>query len=241
LTVLLCRQLPTSHAGIAGGAEATLFAPAAAAPAASFQMQRWRLDLGRSLEGCGARVGVEFGVWTGHFSVPTLADWQHRSAYYMANVWEPLDNYLDRANVGVEEHLRFLAAARERTREFRNSTRVLLPMSTMDASTVVWEASVDLVYVDARHEECAMLEDLAVWCPKVGPGGVFAGHDFLSAAEVARRDIGQDWSLCEDGSRRPGAVKGAVLQFANQVGATVTANRERWPSWIMLKPRRPPG
>jgi hypothetical protein len=48
---------------------------------------------------------------------------------------------------------------------------------------------------------------------------------------------GQDWSLCEDGSRNPGAVKGAVMEFALQHNLKVEAIfQNEQPSWIMRKP-----
>lgn len=78
--------------------------------------------------------------------------------------------------------------------------------------------SLDYIYVDARHDYCGVKEDLNNFWPKLRTGGIFAGHDYLTADEVA----GQDWSLCQDGSMNRGAVKGAVDEFAELHGLQVT-------------------
>jgi predicted O-methyltransferase YrrM len=40
------------------------------------------------------------------------------------------------------------------------------------------DASVDLVFIDARHEYEPCLADIRAWLPKVRPGGIIAGHDY---------------------------------------------------------------
>jgi predicted O-methyltransferase YrrM len=36
--------------------------------------------------------------------------------------------------------------------------------------------SIDLVYIDARHDYCSTLEDLEAYWPKLKIGGVMSGH-----------------------------------------------------------------
>jgi hypothetical protein len=38
----------------------------------------------------------------------------------------------------------------------------------------------DFVYIDADHREEQVYTDLVCWWPKIKPGGILAGHDFLS-------------------------------------------------------------
>lgn len=65
-----------------------------------------------------------------------------------------------------------------------------------------------------------------------------AGHDYMTAVTQAQRDPNQDWSICGDGSIHPGAVKGAVDEFATSHSLTVavTYRQPDWPSWLMVKP-----
>ena len=44
--------------------------------------------------------------------------------------------------------------------------------------------SLDFVYLDARHDFCAMIEDLEAYWPLVAPGGILAGHDYMTSPEV---------------------------------------------------------
>lgn len=40
------------------------------------------------------------------------------------------------------------------------------------------DASLDLVYIDARHSYESVKQDIAAWLPKIKPTGYIAGHDF---------------------------------------------------------------
>ena len=76
----------------------------------------------------------------------------------------------------------------------------------------------------------------AYW-PLIKPGGIMAGHDFTSAEEV-KELTGQDWSICRDGTRRAGAVKGAVEDFFLPKGLTVSVAymEVTWVTWLVQKP-----
>lgn len=73
----------------------------------------------------------------------------------------------------------------------------------------------DFVYLDARHDYCAVAWELEAYWPKVRAGGILGGDDFVAAEDAARLNLG-DWSLCADGSHHPGAVKAAVLEFVDR-------------------------
>merc|ERR1719198_2520556 len=75
--------------------------------------------------------------------------------------------------------------------------------------------SLDFVFIDAGHDYCSVETDMKSWWPKLRSGGLFAGDDYLDA-ESAIQFYGEqtNWSTCEDGSYRPGAVVGAVKDFA---------------------------
>ncbi len=75
------------------------------------------------------------------------------------------------------------------------------------------------------------MEDLEIYWPKIKEGGIMAGHDYFHAIQGG----GQDWTVCMDGSRHPGGVKGAVNEFARKLGLTVVVcNHET--SWLIRKP-----
>jgi hypothetical protein len=45
----------------------------------------------------------------------------------------------------------------------------------------VTNGSLDFVYIDGNHRFEQVVADLAAWAPKVRPGGIVAGHDYLKA------------------------------------------------------------
>mmetsp|Transcript_9334 Transcript_9334/g.20769 ORF Transcript_9334/g.20769 Transcript_9334/m.20769 type:complete len:420 (-) Transcript_9334:112-1371(-) len=59
------------------------------------------------------------------------------------------------------------------------SKRFTLHRSTsIAASELIDASSLDLVFLDARHDYAAVADDIAAWMPKVRPGGILSGHDF---------------------------------------------------------------
>ncbi len=45
-------------------------------------------------------------------------------------------------------------------------------MMTVNAAAEVEDESLDFIYVDARHDECGVAEDLALWWPKLRKGAL---------------------------------------------------------------------
>lgn len=201
-----------------------------------FEMPTLRGDLGKSLQAYGARTGVELGVKQGDFASVIMHDWLSCTAYYLVDAWQPMHNYKDHANVGIRQHLDFFEQARSKMHPYSKRTRIyFMPMLTSQAVGLVLESSVDFVYVDARHDFCGVLADIDGWWPKLKPGGIMAGHDFLTASDVRKITPEQDWGLCGDGSRNEGAVKGAVQQFARERGLAIQTTRDTWPTWVVQK------
>lgn len=55
--------------------------------------------------------------------------------------------------------------------------------------------SVDFVYVDGAHDFNSVLADLTLYYPKVKPGGMLAGHDFVRSCTELIRAVGE-FSVC---------------------------------------------
>ena len=172
----------------------------------------------RGLLGTGAEVGVK----TGWFSEVLLDRWQGRKLVSI-DPWqadEP-DAYVDVANVSQAEHDAFLAETRARLERFGDRSEIWRDYSTTAAERV-GDASLDFVYLDARHDRDSVLEDLEAWFGKVRPGGVIAGHDYVDGA-FPEGEFG---------------VKSAVDAFFGDRGLRVTGTwgDPPWPSWIVLLP-----
>ena len=170
-----------------------------------------RGELPALLDALGLRGdGVEVGVREGDFSEHMLANWRsHAGVYHLVDPWRSQDKatYNDVSNVEqAEQDARYARVTATMSSRFPGRTAVHRALS-VDAARDFADASLDFVYIDARHDAAGVLEDLRAWYPKLRPGGLFAGHDFVP-----------------DGIKPEGAfgVQGAVAAFA----AEPAVNRE---------------
>ena len=194
----------------------------------------------------GFTVVAELGVQRGFYTDSYLYTAKKNKKYYLVDTWEQRKNYSDAANVDNEEQNIRYNHAMKRLAPYRKRTElVVLRNFTTDAALLVPDNSIDFIYVDARHDYCGVTEDLESWFPKLKLGGIMAGDDYLTSKEHLYLKKGifdptDDWSLCSNGTRNLGAVKGAVLDFAAKwklkVYTTwkngVRIDKRQWPQWI---------
>ena len=182
-------------------------------------------------------VGAELGVQEGIFAEETLRNWHACTRYVLVDAWRPLANYHDRANVDQERQDKLFAETIARLAPWKDKVEVCRNLTTACAPRFP-DATFDYVYVDARHDRLGVTVDLQQWWPKVRPGGLLCGHDFVSQWEGPHLG-GQDWALNEDGSRDPTelAVRGAVTDFAKNVSRQISIGYQQgefW-SWCMRR------
>jgi hypothetical protein len=131
------------------------------------------------------------------------------------------EDYVDIANVAQAEHDRRYEATRERLARFGDRSRIERTTS-VEGSELFERHALDFVYIDARHDHDAVVEDLEAWFDRVRPGGVVAGHDYADGA-FAAGDFG---------------VRSAVDGFFGRLGIPVHATSFDGPyrSWYVLVP-----
>jgi hypothetical protein len=175
----------------------------------------------RGLVGRGAEIGVK----TGTYSDFLLSNWKG-SELISIDPWlsADADEYVDRSNVSQDEFEQYYQATRQRLSR-HGSRSAIWRMTSVEAAAQVPDASLDFVYIDARHDYDSVLEDLDAWCSKVRPGGIIAGHDYV------------------DGNLPQGDffVKSAVDEFFGARGIPVRGTDgptavEMFPSWIVVAP-----
>jgi predicted O-methyltransferase YrrM len=168
-------------------------------------------------------TAAEIGVRDGFFSEVILARWKGAKLISI-DPWREFatDDYVDVSNVEQEGHEANLASTKGRLERFGARSDIWRDTS-VEASARVTDASLDFAYLDARHDREAVLEDLGAWWPKVRPGGVLAGHDYVDGLFTAG-DFG---------------VKSAVDAFFGERGIRVrsTFGDPPWPSWYVLRPK----
>lgn len=59
-------------------------------------------------------------------------------------------------------------------------------MTSLEASKLYEDESIDVVFLDASHEYQDVLNDLIAWYPKVKRGGIFSGHDYPTWQQVVK-------------------------------------------------------
>lgn len=165
--------------------------------------------------------GVEIGVQRATFSTILLDHW-HGACLHSVDPWRNFDDpeYVDHANAPDDTHERYFRTASDRLARFGNRSQIHR-LTSAEAAPQFEDNSLDFVYIDAQHHYEAVIEDLTLWAPKVRPGGVIAGHDYLDG---------------EIGGNRFG-VKQAVDEFAANLNLKIGATLEaEFPTWFCRLP-----
>lgn len=133
--------------------------------------RRELLDL---LATMGVKTGAEVGVWTGLFS-KQMCEAITGLQLTCIDPWQAYDAYRERKNDQAKLDAAYQDA---RARLAPYGCRIWRKTSA-EAAAAMPDRSLDFVYVDANHLKPFVLEDLALWMPKVKVGGILAGHDYI--------------------------------------------------------------
>ena len=149
------------------------------------------------------------------------------------DLWGVEDNYVEPGMDTKEAKNKNLRSAKRLLYKWKNVTEYFVMRST-DAAKRLKDNYFDYIYVDARHDYCAVLEDMDYYWPKRKPGGIMGGHDYVTAEYASH----EDWSKCENGTIETRAVQGAVQDFSKQHGnllIRVTGEPE-FAIWVIQQP-----
>ncbi len=116
------------------------------------------------------KTGVEVGTERGKYA-EKIAEVAEK--LYVVDLWSNYPGY--REHVDDSEYEEILQDAHRRLDKYGVG---FVRDTSISASTIFLDESVDFVYLDANHEEHFVLEDLMAWYKKVKPGGIIAGHDY---------------------------------------------------------------
>jgi hypothetical protein len=159
------------------------------------------------------KVGAEIGVQTGGFSYHILNN--TNLFMYLVDPWVWISGYDDVSNVENKIQEQRLQITRDTLSSFVNRYKILR-MFSINAVQEFQDNFLDFIYIDANHDYKHVLEDLNAWYPKIRPGGLISGHDYL--------DSGLNFG-----------VRSAVLDFTRDKQLVVYNTWEDWPSWYIIK------
>ncbi len=128
----------------------------------------------RNTVGCPL-VGAEIGVWRGHTSFALLQSFPLLRLFAV----DPWD--LGGGHTTMPKTVAELQAGKQEflgLTEFAADRRVILQMTSRDATYHVVDNSLDFVFIDGEHLYQNVKDDLILWHPKVRVGGLFCGHDY---------------------------------------------------------------
>jgi len=141
----------------------------------SLPFKTWNSDrthLAELFNELGYKTGAEIGVSYGYYSkllcekIPDLklycVDPWHAHHYYGFMTEEKAEGLYQQAKKNLEGlNVEFVR---------KKSTEAVLDFK---------DASLDFVYIDALHDFDNIMLDLIHWTPKVKPGGIVSGHDYM--------------------------------------------------------------
>jgi hypothetical protein len=122
--------------------------------------------------------GVEIGVHRGSFSRDILRDWKGEKLW-MVDPWlHQVQGYDNPLNHSTAEFQEVLIDAIRGVWEYGTRFNIIRDYS-QNASRCFPNEFFDFIYIDGNHSFEAVTEDCQAWFPKLKPGGLFAGHDYL--------------------------------------------------------------
>jgi hypothetical protein len=163
----------------------------------------------------------EVGVWTGNLSA-TILEFADPAMLYLVDPWaaQPREQYDDPMNKDQDHWDGVHAGVASR---FAGESRVkIIRDFSVAAASRFPDHFFDWVYIDANHAYEAVYADLRAWAPKVKPGGLLCGHDYIEPELVAH----------------PVGVVRAVNGFIDETGATLECLSteeypDRWRSYAL--------
>lgn len=136
----------------------------------------------------GVKVNAiaEVGVYKGNFS-SMLRKFFPEAFLYLVDPWAHIPELATKRGI---LHMRGGNAETNQTmwdniyagilRRFDGDTRVgIMRMTSAEAAPMVPDGVLDIAYIDADHQYERVQEDIRLWLPKVRPGGIICGHDYV--------------------------------------------------------------
>ena len=130
------------------------------------------------------RTFAEVGVWNGDCAKNML----RQVGCYLDQYWG-----IDQWGVLEEEKPRWMGQITQEQwdEKYLNICKMstyfpnfhVMRQDSITAATCFPDGYFDMVYIDASHFYQRVLDDIAAWRPKVRPGGILGGHDYINKRE----------------------------------------------------------
>eukprot|EP00933_Yihiella_yeosuensis_P021056 TRINITY_DN16756_c6_g1_i1.p1 TRINITY_DN16756_c6_g1~~TRINITY_DN16756_c6_g1_i1.p1 ORF type:complete len:282 (+),score=36.57 TRINITY_DN16756_c6_g1_i1:92-847(+) len=155
-----------------------------------------RAEFGEILSKMNFTVGVELGVQRGAHSELLLSKWLKCRRFLLVDVYKDLvvrdsDAKYAQVQAGKDAQLEIMLQRKIKRRRCTDTfeqalkdpkcgTKLELCKDyTHECAKLYPDESFDFIYVDALHDRKSALRDIRTWWPKLKPGGIMAGHDYM--------------------------------------------------------------
>jgi len=128
-------------------------------------------------------IGAEVGVWVGATARRVLAQ-RPKVTWLMIDAWtapHPKSTYaLSPDTIAKNEQPYFENCFHKTLTAVRSfgARAVIHRLWSQEAVAEIEDGSLDCAFVDAEHTYEGVTRDIALWLPKVKPGGWIGGHDY---------------------------------------------------------------
>jgi hypothetical protein len=124
---------------------------------------------------------AEIGVWNGTFMRNMLRQVGcYLDQYWGIDQWKVLEKEKPRMMGRLKQEqwdAKYLAVCKIQT--YLHNARIL-KLPSLEAAPLFPDGYFDMVYIDASHFYKHVLLDIDAWKPKVRPGGILGGHDYIN-------------------------------------------------------------
>jgi hypothetical protein len=123
---------------------------------------------------------AEVGVWRGEFAEVLLGRCASLERYFLVDPWRHLEDWNKPFNLDNRAFSKIFEEAMQRT-AFATDRRVVLRGRTEAVVHEIPDESLDLAYIDGDHTLRGVTLDLTLLLPKIKPGGLLGGDDFVAS------------------------------------------------------------
>ncbi|MCS7092135.1 MAG: class I SAM-dependent methyltransferase [Patescibacteria group bacterium] len=185
-----------------------------------------RDDLPGFFKEMGFKTGAEIGVYKGEFSKKFC---EAGFTFFAIDPWRVYKDYnhprgQKRLDFQYEHTKRLLS-------RYPNCT--IIRKTSMEAVCDFEDESLDFVYIDANHGFRYIAEDIYEWSKKVKKGGIVSGHDYFFVQSGTKNQI---WHVAYILEAYVKSFNISDYYLLGKINATNGEKRDRWLSWMFVKP-----
>ena len=137
-------------------------------------------------------ITAEIGVWRGAFSKKILSVTKPKKLF-LIDPWIQYNSIEKREDEAYNEA--FVEVIKKFKKQIKNGQVVLHRKKSHDAAIFFSDNFFDWIYIDGDHSYEAVIQDLILFFPKIKPGGVIFGDDYVKGCHGVVKAVNK---FCSD-------------------------------------------